>query len=223
MDRWGFEPRPKWRCHPQNFPFFIYNLVLIINEPLIIRPVGREFIKLHPTSLTYDITMSKEEEKGKNPAFHSAVFFVADINKSKQFYSDLLGQKIIMDFGRNVGFEGGLAIWERNYAVNMIFGENANNIDVGKNNAEIYFEYLALDELFQRITEEKVRVIHPILEQPWGQRAFRIYDPDNHIIEFAEPMSNVVLRFRESGMKLEEIAKKSLMPIEFIKMVLQNK
>ena len=170
------------------------------------------------------IILSKvKEEKGKNPAFHSVVLFVADIKKSKQFYNELLGQKIIMDFGRNVGFEGGLAIWERDYAVNMIFGENANNISVGENNVEIYFEYAVLDELFQRITDEKVRVIHPIREQPWGQRAFRIYDPDNHIIEFAEPMSSVVLRFHESGMNLEEIAKKSLMPIEFIKTVLQNK
>ncbi len=61
------------------------------------------------------------------------------------------------------------------------------------------------------------------MEHPWGQRAFRIYDPDNHIIEFAEPMSNVILRFHNDGLSIDEIAEKSLMSVEFIKMVLQNK
>ena len=86
-----------------------------------------------------------------------------------------------------------------------------------------YFEYSNLNELFDRLTKNNVEVIHPIREHPWGQRAFRIYDPDNHIIEFAESMSNVVLRLHDSGLNLDEIAKKSLMPIEFIKMVLQKK
>ena len=155
------------------------------------------------------------------PVYHSVVLLVDNIEESKDFYSRVLGQKIVMDFGRNVGFKGGLAIWEKEYALNIIFKEKAQNIQVGKNNAELYFESPDLDDLYKRIKKEKIEIIHPILEHPWGQRAFRIYDPDNHIIEFAESMENVVLRLNKEGQNLEEISKKSMMPIEFIKMVLK--
>jgi catechol 2,3-dioxygenase-like lactoylglutathione lyase family enzyme len=155
----------------------------------------------------------------RNPVYHSCVLLVKDIGKSKHFYNSILGQKIVMDFGRNVGFVGGLALWERDYALNLIFEEKKQDIKVGANNAEIYFECENLDDLFNRL-KEKIKVIHPIREHPWGQRAFRIYDPDNHIIEFAESMESVILRLHLNGLNLEEISKKSMMPIEFIRMTL---
>jgi len=127
-----------------------------------------------------------------------------------------------MDFGRNVGYEGGLAIWERDYALNLIFQGKTEGVKVGGNNAEIYFESGDVDALYKRLTAKGVKVIHSIVEQPWGQRVFRVYDPDNHIIEFAESMTSVVLRLDKNGLSIEEIAKKSLMPMEFIKMALQK-
>jgi catechol 2,3-dioxygenase-like lactoylglutathione lyase family enzyme len=162
-------------------------------------------------------------ESRKPPAYQAAVFFVSGIAASKRFYNEVLGQKFVVDFGRNVGFEGGLAIWEKNYALHTIFGEKAKEIAVGANNVEIYFESSNIDELFTNLTKNNVVVIHPVREHPWGQRAFRIYDPDKHIIEFAEPMSAVVLRLHNNGLSLAEIAEKSMMPPEFIKATLQNK
>ena len=155
------------------------------------------------------------------PVYHSVVLLVDDIEKSKNFYSKVLGQIIVMDFGKNVGFKGGLALWEKEYALNIIFQEKAENIQCGKNNVEIYFESPDLDDLYERIKKEKIEIIHPILKHPWAQRAFRIYDPDNHIIEFAESMKSVVLRLNDEGYNLKEISEKSMMPIEFIKMVLK--
>jgi hypothetical protein len=128
-----------------------------------------------------------------------------------------------MDFGKNVGFEGGLAIWERNYALDLIFQEKTPDIEVGANNAEIYFESDDIDELYRRLKEEKITFIHSIREQPWNQRSFRAYDPDNHIVEFAESMESVVKRLYVEGLTLIEIAKKSMMPMEFIKIALQKK
>jgi catechol 2,3-dioxygenase-like lactoylglutathione lyase family enzyme len=162
------------------------------------------------------------EEGNKNPTFRSVVLLVEDIQKSKHFYNSVLGQKVVMDFGKNVGFEGGLAIWERDYALNLIFQEKTQKIEVGANNAEIYFESDDLDDLIKRLAKEEIKVIHSIREQPWGQRTFRVYDPDNHIVEFAESMESVVLRLDMKGFNLEEIAKKSMMPMDFIKMVLQK-
>lgn len=156
----------------------------------------------------------------KNLVYHSCVLLVKDIERSKHFYSIVLGQQIIMDFGRNVSFEGGLAIWEREYALNMIFQEKAKDSIVGANNFEVYFETKNLYNLYKRLVKEKVKVIHSIREHPWGQRAFRIYDPDSHIIEFAESMESVVKRLNNDGVEIEEISKKTMMPIEFIKMVI---
>ena len=158
---------------------------------------------------------------GKKPVYHSVVLLVEDIEKSKYFYNIILGQKIVMDFGRNVGFEGGLAIWEREYALNLIFQEKTSDIRVGANNTEIYFEFDDLDSLFAQL-KGKVEVIHSIREHPWGQRAFRVYDPDGHIIEFAESMGNVVLRLYEDGLSFEEISEKSMMPLEFIQMTVKK-
>ena len=41
-----------------------------------------------------------------------------------------------------------------------------------------------------------------------GQKCFRIYDPDKHIIEFGEPMSIVIERFGNQGLSVEDIVKK---------------
>jgi catechol 2,3-dioxygenase-like lactoylglutathione lyase family enzyme len=161
-------------------------------------------------------------EEKVNPVYHSVVLLVEDMERSKRFYADVLGQKVVMDFGRNVGFEGGLAIWEKEYALNLMFQGKTEGLKVGGNNAEIYFESGDVDALYKRLTGEGVEVIHPIVEQPWGQRVFRVYDPDKHIIEFAESMASVVLRLDKKGFSLEEISKKSLMPVEFIKMVLKK-
>ena len=161
-------------------------------------------------------------ERVLSPRFHSVVLLVEDIERSKRFYSVVLGQKVVMDFGRNVGFEGGLGIWERDYALNLIFQGEAQGVKVGGNNIEVYFESGDLDALYERLKKEGVTVIHSIIEQPWGQRVFRVYDPDNHIVEFAESMASVVLRLHKKGLSLEEVAKKSLMPMKFIKTVLQK-
>lgn len=158
-----------------------------------------------------------------DPAYHSCILLVKDIEKSKHFYNDILGQKIIMDFGRNVVFEGGLSIWEKDYALNLIFQDKTKDIIVGANNFEVYFETDDLDNLYTRLMKEKVEVIHPIMEHPWGQRAFRIRDMDDHIIEFAESMESVVIKLEMQGLSLEEIASKSLMPMGFIKMTLKKK
>ena len=170
--------------------------------------------------------MSKSESEklteNLNPKFESAVFFVANVQKSKDFYVNILGQKIVMDFGRNVGFEGGFAIWESEYALNTIFEKKSKNVKIGSNNTELYFEFGDLDGLFQKLEEEGVKIIHSIREHPWGQRGFRFYDPDNHIIEISEPMFNVVARMYKEGFKIGEIEEKSMMPKEFINMVIDS-
>ena len=157
-----------------------------------------------------------------NPIYQSCVILVEDIEKSKRFYKTVLGQNVINDFGRNIVFEGGLSIWQRDYALNLIFQEKRTEIAVGGNNFEIYFETENLDDLYDRLVKEKVEVIHSVMEHSWGQRGFRVYDPDGHIVEFSESMKKVVRRLNLQGLSREEIAKKSMMTMEFIKMAIKK-
>ncbi len=157
-----------------------------------------------------------------SPKFKRAVLFVNNVKKSKDFYINILGQKILMDGERYVEFEGEFCIWDKEYALNTIYSDKAKSASVGGNNSEIYFESSNLDDFYKNLNNIGVTFIHPIHEYPWGQRAFRVFDPDNHIIEFGEPMSLVVLRYHKQEMNAEEISKKTEMPIEIIKKIIEN-
>jgi catechol 2,3-dioxygenase-like lactoylglutathione lyase family enzyme len=158
----------------------------------------------------------------KNPVYHSCVLLVDDIQTSKQFYNFVLGQEIEMDLERYVSFKSGFCIWKKDYALNLIFHDKAADMPVGKNNFEVFFETDDIDELHQRLKEENVKFIHSLMEHPWGQRGFRICDPDNHIIEFSETMENVVKRLHKQGRSLMEIKEKTTMPLEFVKTTLKG-
>ena len=79
-----------------------------------------------------------------------------------------------------------------------------------------------VQDIDQKLEDNDVKLIHPIIEAPWGQKAFRAYDPDNHIIEFGEPMTAVVIRLHQKGMSPEEIIQKTTMPIEIVNQILAN-
>jgi catechol 2,3-dioxygenase-like lactoylglutathione lyase family enzyme len=155
-------------------------------------------------------------DKKHLPQYHSSVFFVSDIEKSKKFYTKIIGQKIEMDFGRCVSFKGGFAIWDIDYAYKMIELGEPEKIKYEKSNSEIYFEIEDIVLLHDKIKNKNVEFLHGIKEQPWGQRCFRIYDPDNHIIEFAEPMTIVIERLYDKGLTHNQIVKKSLMPVDIV-------
>jgi hypothetical protein len=61
--------------------------------------------------------------------------------------------------------------------------------------------------------------VHPVVEQPWGQRVFRVYDPDGHVVEIGEPMDAVIRRFLEQGMTVEEAAPRTSMPLEIVRAI----
>jgi hypothetical protein len=58
------------------------------------------------------------------------------------------------------------------------------------------------------------------MEEPWGQRTIRFYDPDNNLIEVGETLEKFVGRMALSGMKLEEISAKTTIPIPIVKRLL---
>ena len=146
------------------------------------------------------------------------VLFVSDIEQSKRFYRDLLGLEIGMDIGINVGFTNGLALWQKDFALNVIHGKETSSIK--GNDIEIYFETGSIEDAWETVRSQGVEVVHELREQPWGQRVFRIYDPDRFVVEFGEPMQVVILRMHREGMTEEEIAKKTTMPAEIVHQIM---
>lgn len=154
-------------------------------------------------------------KQNENPKYQSAVFFVEDVEKSKKFYKDIIGQEIKMDFGRCAEFIGGFVIWERAYAYKMM-GLKVEDSSKNNKDAELYFEIEDLDTLFAKLKNENIKFVHYIIKQPWVQRCFRIYDPDSHIIEFGEPMTVVIERLYNEGLTHNQIIKKTSMPVEIV-------
>ena len=158
-----------------------------------------------------------------NIKFQSSVLFVKDIKTSRHFYEEVLGQKVLMDHGPHVAFVGGFAIWEADYAHETIFGRPSSEMGpLGRENCELYFETEDLDAAWVRLSEAGVEFVHPIQEQPWGQRGFYLRDPDGHLVDLGEPMPVVIGRFLAQGMSVEEVVKRTFMPLEVVRQIAES-
>ncbi len=149
--------------------------------------------------------------------FVGPAIFVKDIKAACRFYTEVLGQKINVDFGANVGFVGGLAIWQQDHATEVIFQRPAAEKEPYHDHAELYFETDQLDEVYKRLVDERVEFIQPLGEQPWGSRSTCFYDPDGHIVELAEPMTTTIERLLAQGMTVEAVVQKTAMPLEIVR------
>lgn len=119
--------------------------------------------------------------------FYNTIVFVKDIARSKKFYTDVIGLKVLEDFQTIVFFENHFTIHNGNNLLKTIFKRPPLlNFTKGKKNIEIYFETDSIEESYNKIIVNKIKVIHPIEKQAWGQKVFRFYDPDNHLVEIGE-------------------------------------
>ena len=138
---------------------------------------------------------------------------VSNLDRSRTFYETLLRQKVKVDFGENLTFEGDFAIHRKEHYSSLI--EN-KDISFGGNNAELYFEYDDVDGIAAELDAHEVEFVHPVLEQPWRQKVVRIYDPDKHIIEIGESMEHLCHRLLGEGKTLEEVSQITYMPLKFV-------
>lgn len=113
------------------------------------------------------------------------LFVVSDIEKSKRFYEELFGLKVITDFGENVILTEGLVLQQKNIWEDGIKRE----VSFGGHDAELYFEESDMDGFLVKLKEAEQKVAfvdEQIPDHPWGGRVVRIYDPDKHVIEVGE-------------------------------------
>lgn len=149
--------------------------------------------------------------------FQGGLLVVKDLERAKAFYKQYLDQDVIVDFGANVTLTGGFALQTLESWRGLIGGQD---VCFRGNDTELYFEAPDYDAFLSGI--EGLALVHPPLEQPWGQRCVRFYDPDGHIIEVGESMQATTKRFRESGMSAPEIAARMDVPEAYVRDWLQE-
>lgn len=154
--------------------------------------------------------------KGEAMKFKNPLLSVKDIEISKQFYKNVLGLHVIMDFGANITLTGGISLQTEETWGTFI----GQKVQYG-NGTELYFEEDNFDEFLKKLDTLPIQYIHPVKEQNWGQRVIRILDPDKHIIEIGENIKAVCKRFQQSDMSQEEIAKRMDVPLSYVQRMLR--
>ncbi len=129
-------------------------------------------------------------EEAMKPVFVNTIIFVKDIERAKAFYAGVLGQTMTQDFGAIVFFENHLVLHQADAIAKTVFKRESEKArrDQGGNNLLVYFESDELEDIYRRVCDAGASVIHAIEKQAWGQRVFRFFDPDGHILEIGEPL-----------------------------------
>lgn len=110
---------------------------------------------------------------------------VTDIEKSKRFYEELFGLKVITDFGENVILTEGLVLQQKNVWEDGI----KKVVSFGGHDAELYFEESDMEGFLTKLknSDLKVEFVNELTpDHPWGGRVVRLYDPDRHVVEVGE-------------------------------------
>lgn len=95
--------------------------------------------------------------------FSNPLIVVSDMEKSKLFYSTVLGLDVILDFGANVTLTGGIALQTKESWCNFIH-KSKNEIFFGANNSELYFEDDNFDNFILNLNQiPGICYVHPVI------------------------------------------------------------
>jgi len=88
---------------------------------------------------------------------------------------------------------------------------------------QLYFEIEDIDGTARKFMSQNIEFLHHLKTEPWGQKTFRFFDPDHHLIEIGESMDTFVHRiFQETG-SLKATTQKTGIPAEMIRTILKKK
>lgn len=154
--------------------------------------------------------------------FSGCLYVVEDAERTKAFYKELFGIRVIQDFGANFTMTGGISFQTKDSWMKFIHKE-ASEIRFGGNDAEIYFETEDIESFMKKCENHPdIVFVHEFQEHDWGQKAVRFYDPDYHIIEVAEAMDELVKRLKGEGLSIEEISDKTMLSVKMIQRILKK-
>jgi catechol 2,3-dioxygenase-like lactoylglutathione lyase family enzyme len=100
--------------------------------------------------------------------FVNPIPFVSDISVSKAFYTDLLGLKIIKDYGNCVLFETGFAIHDGKSLEQTVWKKSTEMPErYGRRNILLYFEHEDVDGAFKNIAPHVAVIKAAIRKTRW--------------------------------------------------------
>jgi len=144
------------------------------------------------------------------PIFRGCVLFVTDIARSRAVYEGAFGLVPEVETGAMVAYKGGLAIWEATSARTVVYGDPMEGVGTAtRHGAEVWFETDDPEGSSRRVAAAGLTFLHPVREEAWGQKTFRCFDPDGHLIEVGETMAGFIRRMRAEGMDASAIAEKT--------------
>jgi len=148
---------------------------------------------------------------------------VKDIKVSQDFYEKVLRQEVFMDLGGNVSFGDDSLGFALQADWDGLVGVDGFMINYKSNDHELVFEEENFDDFEIHLKQfPEIIYLHKTKEYPWGQRVIRFYDPDFHIIEVGESMGSVFKKFYKQGMSIDEVAKRTSHPVDYVQAHLEH-
>ncbi|MBP1048399.1 VOC family protein [Enterococcus sp. BWM-S5] len=153
--------------------------------------------------------------------FRGPMLIVKDIEKSKGFYTQIIGVRVISDLGENATLTGGLALQTEQSWLTFTNCKQ-DFFRYGGNVVEMYFEEEDFDGFMEKLRKKKVELLGSEMIMPWGQKVARLYDPDGHIIEVGEDLKIMVKRLYKEGLTIDELADKTYMEKGMIEKIVHS-
>ncbi|MBN2525881.1 MAG: VOC family protein [Deltaproteobacteria bacterium] len=147
--------------------------------------------------------------------FHSSVIVTRNVRVLARFYQDVLEQEVTSDFGAYVVLSGGLSIWCP--AADHVAGEYLSQKPNQNGNMERRFETDDFEGATERLNGHQINTLHTVIQEIWGQRTVRFFDPDGNLVEVGESIPWFVIRLHAEGLSLEDVAKKTSVPLESVR------
>jgi lactoylglutathione lyase len=118
------------------------------------------------------------------------ILFVADLQRSRTFYHEVLGLDVAFEDDVSVGFKiEGLVfhVLQVDRARVQLQGEPTATPGAGATAFLTHFTY-GVDALHANLVERGVSFFQTPTDQPWGMRTAYFKDPDGHVWEIAQPI-----------------------------------
>ena len=144
--------------------------------------------------------------------FKGPAAYVANLDRSRAFYEGVLGLTVLRVMSRGetpiaVAYREGLSIWLASDAYASLFGEaSLAPQDLRGGNWENTFEADGYEAIYRQLQAAGAAFVYEPRTLPWGQRGFRVYDPDGHILDIAETLAASVRRQAAAGKTLEQLS-----------------
>lgn|SRR5690554_304109 len=132
------------------------------------------------------------------------ILVVEDLERARKFYEEYFAQVVEVDMGKLIGFESGLALWEKGDLAQS--GLDDSSVLSGRGGMELEFHTENIEELHSRLQAIGVKMVHGVRSHPWQQKLFRCFDLDGHCIEVDEYLWATAKRLAQAGQNKSEIA-----------------